>query len=67
MLVLNISICFQNINRIANSNRYSQFKSKEYSILCHNLKRQLKSMSMSCHVGLVSSKIFEKKISFTGT
>ena len=30
MLVLNISMCFQNINRIANSNRWSQFKSKEY-------------------------------------
>ena len=25
-----ISMCFQNINRIANSNRWSQFKSKEY-------------------------------------
>ena len=37
MLVLNISMCFQNINRIANSNRWSQFKSKEYLIHCHNL------------------------------
>ena len=26
MLVLNISMCFQNINKIANSNRWSQFK-----------------------------------------